>query len=352
MNASIGHCAVRKREVVIERVGGTALLHEDAARACRRARRRARCSANGGIRRAAGCATAARTGRSSSMLVDRREIALASADAACRRGSMRVTDSSVSDWPGKRRNVRSPPFQSPSKTMCCVSTTCSAPSASSRALTSNALQRSARVGCLAPRRAAPRAAGAESATGGRETRGRIVCRRLRERALHSLSGRRATGTTNRIEVSRGENAAILLSTSPAARPAFCTSSHVNGNPNSARRASSERRPRASPHGSRRSLQVAEERRERALRRHLHHEPRVPAGGELLDPLDEGPKTSRDRADELARGRAQAGAREARTSPTGPALRRWYGRTPVRRRRPAGTAWRPTARLTGSPKMSR
>ena len=42
----------------------------------------------------------------------------------------------------------------------------------------------------------------------------------------SLALRRATGMTKRIEVSRGENAAILLSTRPAARPAFWTSSHM------------------------------------------------------------------------------------------------------------------------------
>src|SRR5262249_18314630 len=47
--------------------------------------------------------------------------------------------------------------------------------------------------------------------------------------------RLATGTTKRIEVSRGENAAILLSTSPADRPARCTSSHRNGTPSCARK---------------------------------------------------------------------------------------------------------------------
>ena len=40
--------------------------------------------------------------------------------------------------------------------------------------------------------------------------------------------RLASGTTNRIEVSRGEKAAILLSTSPAASPAFWTSIQPQG----------------------------------------------------------------------------------------------------------------------------
>src|SRR4051794_9799936 len=41
--------------------------------------------------------------------------------------------------------------------------------------------------------------------------------------------RLATGITNRIDVRRAEKAAILLSTRPAASPAFCTSIQRNGN---------------------------------------------------------------------------------------------------------------------------
>src|SRR5438876_10699362 len=44
--------------------------------------------------------------------------------------------------------------------------------------------------------------------------------------------RRARGMTKRIEVRRGEKAAILLSTRPAARPAFCTSIQAKGKPSS------------------------------------------------------------------------------------------------------------------------
>ena len=311
--------AVRKREVVVERVGGAALLHEDARRACRRSRRRARCRRTAGPT-AGGCASAARTGRSSSTRPPPRGRP-ASADAACRpvdardrlerratarerRGRCALPRSSRRRrrWPASRRRAGRR----------------RRPAAPSRR---TSVQRSS---------FAPRAGEPPTGARGREPR-RARSERRRGRAAHALlrvrrtpsGARRATGTTNRIDVRRGEKAAILLSTRPAARPAFCTSSQRYGNPSSCEEGllgkdGPERARRLQP-----LLQIAEEGRERALGGDLHHQPRMPARRQLLHALDQRTEDLADRPDELAGGALRVGGRSrraGRTSPRGPSLR--------------------------------
>jgi hypothetical protein len=101
---------------------------------------------------------------------------------------------------------------------------------------------------------------------------------------------RATGITNRIEVRRGENAAILLSTRPADSPALCTSVHVNGKPSSSRNGFFGKATQSEPAGASRF----------SSSRDLHHQPVVRSGRPFLDALDERPEDLAQRPPELGR----------------------------------------------------
>ena len=96
-------------------------------------------------RRGAGCASAARGPRTRRSGRGRRGFPRASRAARRSPGRCASCARSSTSWPGRRSNRRSPPFQSPVKTMCWRSTTCSTPCASSVAPTSSDFQCSSRA---------------------------------------------------------------------------------------------------------------------------------------------------------------------------------------------------------------